>query len=879
MSYTEALGDHLPKTPKLDTEALKAVYSSWPGKLLGRTAIFLSLMLLVLVYTGAVDRELKRLLGFDLPPWLRFGLLLGFGLVVGIQLLAELYAKARRKELQELAVRVDTEQSGYFRIGPYLSTAEDRARFDRADRAHEKVLNSIERSVSVPFYVTGDSGSGKSSLLKASVLPALGERGWTVVEARAGLDPKAALRDVLAQLPGAPRPRQGEKPAFRNLIEAAARRAGSGLLLVLDQFEEFVIVGKPEQQQDFATLLIDLETKPVKGFSLLLVLRSDYQTFLEDIGLPSLRHGENFYQVGRFTIAASGDFLARSGLELQPTAIDRLLTSAAELDDSPGLVRPITLNVVGYVLATGKALAPSLDAGQLVRRYIEQTVGHPLIREFAPRVLEQLVTEQATTRSRSEQELVASTDLRRGEVRAVLNDLAASGLARRLDPAEGVWELSHDFIARAVTRHLGRRRRDLLRRRASYAAPALLTAVLLIGFGTIAWNIWLSPYQMRTELAELGLTVTPIADGLAVERNSRLTSESFAQADPLLAKLTAVRSLDLSGTNVENLEPLKPLIAVRSLDLSGTKVENIQPLEGLTALQSLNLSQTRVRGLEPLKGLTALQSLNLRNTMVENIELLKRLTGLRLLDLSWIHVEDFEPLKGLTALRTLILSGSNLGNLELLRGLTTLQSLDLSWTDVGNLEPLRSLTELQSLDLRGNKVETLELIKGLTALGSLELQRTTVANIEPLEHLTTLRALGLRETQVENLEPLKGLTALQALNLRGTKVEILEPLRGLTALQWLDLSGTKVENLEPLKGLTALWFLDLSFKRIESLEPLKGLTALQELSLVGTKVENLEAIEDLPKLRKLYGPPALPEPERRHFIQYREEHKLQPVEM
>jgi hypothetical protein len=165
--------------------------------------------------------------------------------------------------------------------------------------------------------------------------------------------------------------------------------------------------------------------------------------------LPSLRHGDNFYQVGRFTIAAATDFMARSGLKLHPDTLDRLLTSAAELDETPGLVRPITLNVIGYVLATGKAVAMTVDAGALVRRYIELTVGQPAIRDFAPQVLEQLVTEQGTKRPRAEQELTASTGLRRGEVRAVLNGLGDAALARPLDSVQGVWELSHDFVARA----------------------------------------------------------------------------------------------------------------------------------------------------------------------------------------------------------------------------------------------------------------------------------------------------------------------------------------------------------------------------------------------------------------------------------------------
>jgi hypothetical protein len=86
---------------------------------------------------------------------------------------------------------------------------------------------------------------------------------------------------------------------------------------------------------------------------LLFVLRSDYQMLLEEIGLPLLRSGENLFQVARFQLSAANTFMKQSGLDLQPEALDRLLTSAAELDDTPGLVRPITLNVIGYVLASG----------------------------------------------------------------------------------------------------------------------------------------------------------------------------------------------------------------------------------------------------------------------------------------------------------------------------------------------------------------------------------------------------------------------------------------------------------------------------------------------------------------------------------------------
>jgi CRISPR-associated protein Cas7/Csd2 subtype I-C len=207
------------------------------------------------------------------------------------------------------------------------------------------------------------------------------------------------------------------------------------------------------------------------------------------------------FQVGRFIFPAASAFIKGSGLDLQADSIDRLLTSAAELDETPGMVRPITLNVVGYVLASGKAIAPSLEAGVLIRRYIERTVEQPGIRDCAPQLLERMITEQGTKRPRSEQQLVADTKLRRAEVRAVLNALDEAGLARTLDKERAEWELSHDFVAHAVGRFLGRRRSQMLRQTGAYAAPALLAI-------SLAGGLWMGRFALN-DLIYMYVTVRP----------------------------------------------------------------------------------------------------------------------------------------------------------------------------------------------------------------------------------------------------------------------------------------------------------------------------------------------------------------------------------
>ncbi len=161
----------LPKLPQLNEDDVKAVRGFLPGKLLGRTAAILSLLLLVLGFSGAVGKGLQYLFNVDLPWW-GYAILLALALLAVVaQVLSEWFSERNRQAKQKLAVQTGTQQTGYFRIGPYQDTPLDRERFNRPDRAEEKALDWIRKSSHLPLYFTGDSGSGKSSLLNASLCP------------------------------------------------------------------------------------------------------------------------------------------------------------------------------------------------------------------------------------------------------------------------------------------------------------------------------------------------------------------------------------------------------------------------------------------------------------------------------------------------------------------------------------------------------------------------------------------------------------------------------------------------------------------------------------------------------------------------------------
>jgi len=139
--------------------------------------------------------------------------------------------------------------------------------------------------------VVGLSGSGKSSLVLAGLVPAL-ERGhlgasgplWQIVEMRPGSDPlgalTAALDQALGESPGrASRLRSGRL----GLVDAASagRTPGANLLLVVDQFEELFRFQRDFEERsheaaEFVRLLLAASGEYEARLYVVITMRSDY---------------------------------------------------------------------------------------------------------------------------------------------------------------------------------------------------------------------------------------------------------------------------------------------------------------------------------------------------------------------------------------------------------------------------------------------------------------------------------------------------------------------------------------------------------------------------------------------------------------------------
>ena len=481
---------------------------------------------------------------------------------------------------------------GAFRLHPYGEA--DRDVFKRLDGAHVTLVNWLRSTQASLLYLSGTSGVGKSSLLGADVLPALRDAGWAVVEMRLFGDPTECLRAALLKTKGIfTRKPAAELSPWEHLKKTAETRFKAGappLLIVIDQFEEFLVLQKEGEPVHLFTFVADLANRPIEGLRFLLVFRSDYRPLVFKLGLPPLMAGKNWQEVMPYRRVEATSLLQGGGRELSPEAWDDLFRGLDRIEDTRGLYRPITLNMIGLVL---ERMGPTLkgDPAQLIQSYLTACITGSELRDFAKPVLKRMISNTGTKERRSEADLVALTGLRSWQVRATLADLHWHGLIRRLEGAEPAWEIAHDFLARTIGQLIGRLKPTVVQRVRPLVAPVLLLGWLVAAFQVLPY--WqMAPVR---DLRKLGVEAEIVRNGsIIVLFPSPTQDETLRAAKAHLKRLPGWR-LDLrfsSATMISNLDPLKELSNAWIIQLArGPEITSLEPLESLTNLDWLDLSE------------------------------------------------------------------------------------------------------------------------------------------------------------------------------------------------------------------------------------------------------------------------------------------------
>ena len=106
----------------------------------------------------------------------------------------------------------------------------------------------------------------------------------------------------------------------------------------------------------------------------------------------------NWFNLNALSRGEARDFLDQR-LKLDEQMREKVLDEASEVDDLPGLVRPITLNMLGLVLQRYRGgTLEGAPPGRLIQSYLRQAMAKPGIDDLAPRLLGEMITDKGTKR-------------------------------------------------------------------------------------------------------------------------------------------------------------------------------------------------------------------------------------------------------------------------------------------------------------------------------------------------------------------------------------------------------------------------------------------------------------------------------------------------
>ncbi|MFJ9855510.1 AAA family ATPase [Streptomyces sp. NPDC101150] len=316
----------------------------------------------------------------------------------------------------------------------------DREIAELVGRLHPAVPGRAHRFVTV----VGPSGSGKSSLVRAGLLPALARRRarWAVATPFSpGADPLGALERRLAQLPG-------DRPA----------------LLVVDQLEELLTLSGPEERDAFLTAVREALRHDPRLWCVA-TLRSDFLTaFLESGFAELVREPTMIGALGRDELYEVIEKPAeQAGLAFVPGVVARMVGDCGGGDALPLLAYTLqelylraggsggTVTEETYRALGGVAGALSKRADKITAE-LADTLVIPTLLQFVT------VDRHEATRRR----------VRRADLTAQEQEVADAFVAGRLLTGdEGVLDVAHESLFRqwAPLRQAVAARAQELRRR------------------------------------------------------------------------------------------------------------------------------------------------------------------------------------------------------------------------------------------------------------------------------------------------------------------------------------------------------------------------------------------------------------------------------
>ncbi len=254
--------------------------------------------------------------------------------------------------------------------------------------------------------VVGASGSGKSSVVRAGLLPAITDREWFVVTVVPGSHPleelEAGLLRVAAQeVPGLLEQLRSDDRGLIRAVRRVLPPDGSELLLVIDQFEEIFTSATTEERNAFLGGLVEAISDERSRIRVVATIRADfYDRPLRHRGFGALLQGAtiNVLPMSAAELALAIEAPAeRLGSRFEPGLVDVIVSDVGENAGMLPLLQYALTELYDRRVSNQMTLAEYRDiggvTGALARRAEEiYSSLHPADQEAARRLFTRLVT-------------------------------------------------------------------------------------------------------------------------------------------------------------------------------------------------------------------------------------------------------------------------------------------------------------------------------------------------------------------------------------------------------------------------------------------------------------------------------------------------------
>jgi len=493
--------------------------------------------------------------------------------------------------------------------------------------------------------VVGPSGSGKSSVVRAGVVPALRNGAipqadkWFIVDMVPGAHPLRQLEAALLSVALRPPARlyemlKADEDSLLWAVDRVLADADSELLLIVDQFEEiFTNVESEEERLHFLTLLKKGVTSPDSRLRLIITLRADFT----DRPLEYVEFGELMRQRTEFVLPLSADEIEsaitgpahRVGLSVDPPLVAAIV---ADVREEPGAL-PLLQYALTEVFERREANRLTLAAyresggvlGALARRAEEVYVSLDAEQQ---RIVRQMLLRLVTLGEGTED---TRRRARRAEIADVVRDNATLqivldrfGQYRLLtfdfEPGtrEPTLEVAHEALIREWQRLRGwldtsrsdvRLQRVLAGEAGEWEKNRQDSSFLLSGARLISYEEWTSTTDLALTDRERAYIDASIAErhrrNAAEEERKRREEETARRAEQFAKRAQQLRRAATLLGIVGALAVVAVIVAITQVSSTQvqvaagqTQIAGIQPtLE--VAQNQIDGAQTEIAGVQP----------------------------------------------------------------------------------------------------------------------------------------------------------------------------------------------------------------------------------------------------------------------------------------